>query len=428
MHFLVYMALMMCISIFALGTNLLVVEGQSHRPKGCIDHRDITFKKPVMSKLKKFEPNSGDGLCPECKRPMKDGIFNVIEHFKDVHKAEIEGSYFDPDKGVRVMYRYPLEIAPSHELASIELDFETDNIIGFGDNESNIVIVNDRENLKIWSAETGELLQTFSGIVRGRRSDARLVRASTHGSMIAIAYPGMEIGLWDMASGNRIRNLEGLADLIYNIHFSHDGTLIASGGDNGIVRLWDVKSGKELRALIGHKDQVRSIGFNHDGSMLASSSQDETVKIWDLKSGREIRTLVHAKPLLSVSFNHDGSTLATACTDQTIKLWDMQSGQEIHSLPVDTALLSSASFSPDGQILEVRGSEGTALWEVNSWDLIAVLKPVWNICFRPDGRTFLASTIDNPYKYLIPCDDPFGCYSDLKMKTTTELWNLPGNR
>ncbi|KIJ43766.1 hypothetical protein M422DRAFT_110748, partial [Sphaerobolus stellatus SS14] len=69
------------------------------------------------------------------------------------------------------------------------------------------------------------------------------------------------------------------------IAFSPDGSFIASGSHDGTVRIWNVATGETLKELKGHERWVRSVAFTPDGSFIASGSHDRTVRIWNVAMG-----------------------------------------------------------------------------------------------------------------------------------------------
>ncbi|HRS14606.1 MAG TPA: WD40 repeat domain-containing protein, partial [Candidatus Bipolaricaulis sp.] len=71
---------------------------------------------------------------------------------------------------------------------------------------------------------------------------------------------------------------------VRSVAFSPDGTVLASGSDDGTIKLWDVTSGTGLRTLTGHTYPVNSVAFSPDGKTLASGSNDGTVLLWDVEA------------------------------------------------------------------------------------------------------------------------------------------------
>ena len=46
-----------------------------------------------------------------------------------------------------------------------------------------------------------------------------------------------------------------------------------------------------LQALEGHADSVWSVAFSHDSRWLASSSGDKTLRLWDTETGELLQVL-----------------------------------------------------------------------------------------------------------------------------------------
>ena len=47
-------------------------------------------------------------------------------------------------------------------------------------------------------------------------------------------------------------------------------------------RVWDVASGQSLRTLEGHSDAVLAVAFSPDGKKLVSGSDDHTLRVWPI--------------------------------------------------------------------------------------------------------------------------------------------------
>lgn len=64
---------------------------------------------------------------------------------------------------------------------------------------------------------------------------------------------------------------------MYNI-FTPDGTQLVSSSGDLTVRVWNVESGQEIRELKGHRNYIYGLAITPDGKLLASASADGLIK------------------------------------------------------------------------------------------------------------------------------------------------------
>ena len=113
---------------------------------------------------------------------------------------------------------------------------------------------------------------------------------------VAVTLEGIpNIYVWRLGDGQLLHPLEGPRTDIWSLAFSPDGHMLASGGGRSMVsddwlsprdmsiRIWSMDSGRELVKFTGHTDNVRSLAWSPDGTLLASGSDDGTVKLWKAK-------------------------------------------------------------------------------------------------------------------------------------------------
>ena len=109
------------------------------------------------------------------------------------------------------------------------------------------------------------------------------------------------------------------------------------------------------------KGSINEIAYSPDGSQLAVASR---IGIWiyDAQTGEELNLFIgHTGLVTSVSFSPDGQTLASGSYDNTIRLWDVDTGDVIRTLTGHTDSVWSVSFSSDGRTLASGSWDGSVL-------------------------------------------------------------------
>ena len=179
---------------------------------------------------------------------------------------------------------------------------------------------------------TGAIVRLGKGAIG--KSD-RAVAFSPDGQHLAVAS-GIGIWLYEVANSRELALLP-TASSVNSVVFSPDGTLLASGLNNGRVELWEVETGTKVVALRGHRYWVTSVVFSPDGMLLASGSRDQIIKLRDVTKREEVGTYeVERKSnsvnQVSVSFSPDGTKLISGFQDGTIRLWDIATQTTIAEL------------------------------------------------------------------------------------------------
>jgi len=64
--------------------------------------------------------------------------------------------------------------------------------------------------------------------------------------------------------------------------FSPDGRFILAGSIFDDIRLWNVATGELVRNYLGHTAAITALAFSADGRYFASGSEDKTVRIWNV--------------------------------------------------------------------------------------------------------------------------------------------------
>jgi WD40 repeat protein len=133
--------------------------------------------------------------------------------------------------------------------------------------------------------------------------------------------------IWDAATGEERRQLQGYRSDPLAIAFSPDSRSIAAGiadPENSIL-IWDASSGAPLLTLIGHSKGVRALAFSPAGDTLLSGSDDNQLFLWDLNEGQLLRRFTgHTAPVEQVAFSSDGFKAISANSKDGIIVWKIE--------------------------------------------------------------------------------------------------------
>jgi WD40 repeat protein len=202
--------------------------------------------------------------------------------------------------------------------------------VAFSFDSSRIASGSRNHSIKIWDAYSGQLLNTLIDLgitpVLGRHKSHNSavfnVAYSPDNLKIISGNEDSRIKIWDAQSGQLldtlidpgIINYGSHASSVLSVAFSFDNLRIVSGGSyDNIIKIWNasplkgnvVQTGQLIRTLDGHTDWVNSVAFSPDNLRIVSGGRDGYIKIWDALSGQLLNTLDdHTIGINSVAFSN----------------------------------------------------------------------------------------------------------------------------
>jgi RNA polymerase sigma factor (sigma-70 family) len=188
---------------------------------------------------------------------------------------------------------------------------------------------------------------------------------------------------------------------VASVAFSPDGKRLASASWDNTLGLWDVATGRRLRTFRGHNDFVTCVLFTPEGRKLVSAGFDN-IRVWDAETGKELRQFPHSGGVWQVALSPDGKSVAAlGPTDvkRHIALWDIATGARAGELDFDGNFdgAMSLAFSPDGKQLLSGGDRVLRLFDVGTGkqrDLFGAGAQTRRLAFSPDGKTFAVGRHD----------------------------------
>ena len=156
-----------------------------------------------------------------------------------------------------------------------------------------------------------------------------------------------------MATGKRIWRREDVTSLPA-LDVNAEGTLLALGDSEARGRTrswWTPPPATTVHTLRGHRDLVRDIRFSPDGSLVGSVSDDGELIVWDTATGRPLERWDTFDPW-GVGFSPDNDLVYGGGGDSMLRTWDLSVEDTYLQQTTqvgDAEVFAHADLSPDGQ-------------------------------------------------------------------------------
>lgn len=134
----------------------------------------------------------------------------------------------------------------------------------------------------LWDRKTGELIHRLLG----HRGPVNAVQL--RGDLAVSASGDGVAKLWNLVSGNCVKEFPSKDRGMACVEFSPDSLTIFAGGNDQVVYQFDASTGELIREMAGHSGLVRSLDLDSANGRLVSGSYDNTVRAYDIRSGESI--------------------------------------------------------------------------------------------------------------------------------------------
>ncbi|EFN79233.1 WD repeat-containing protein 18 [Harpegnathos saltator] len=240
-----------------------------------------------------------------------------------------------------------------------------------------------------------------------------------NGSYI-IAAIGENLFIWQTCSGRLLATFSEHLQKINCLSTTKDGSLFASGGDDGLVFVWSLFSALNdhcpiIHKFLHHSLPVNDLCFGYGGARtrLYTVSMDRTLNIYEIGNAQNMLSIIFDVPLTAITVNLRDSELFVGCITGDIFQC------KLHNPPrgvVQHVKTSSRDAEKDDTLFEAHKSHVTALsvslncctllsgavdgavhiWDIASRHVLRTIKhkgPITAAFFAPAFENFSATTL-----------------------------------
>jgi WD40 repeat protein len=199
--------------------------------------------------------------------------------------------------------------------------------------------------------------------------------------------------------------LGGSSGAVQAVEFSHDGTMVAVGADDGTVTIWEVVDGTRRAEMPGGGAGVSDLAFSADDKIVYAAA--DRLRAWDLHGGRRlVRSLVEQVRRRDFSSRvvpaPGGEALAyfqsAAPGDRhsVIQFRDVATGRLGQRIETGHDNLAAAWRPPDaGQFAAADVDGFVRVWNWRDGELVTERKlaqgPIAGIAYRDGGRRMVVA-------------------------------------
>jgi WD40 repeat protein len=226
-------------------------------------------------------------------------------------------------------------------------------------------------SVKLFDMSSRKLVHTFVGT----NQKLEAFSFSADGKLVAAAVGYDMVSLWDCTTGKSRQHLEGKPGT-NQVALAPDGKTAATAyasptGETSGIELWDLASGQALRDLPINKAWIHTLAFSPDSRTLAATTISQSPEqggliVWELASAKQ-RFRLPEIDAVALAFSPNAKLLACEGPESTVCLIDAGTGKQRHLLRGHRARISGLAFSADGTMLVSGSWDATALvWDIAS--------------------------------------------------------------
>jgi WD40 repeat protein len=299
--------------------------------------------------------------------------------------------------------------AGSSKLVAELRDPHPDGFVRMAFSRNDYLAMTGGNDAHVFDLRTWRRVLTVSGPVRSLAFDARgrLATGSTAG----------DVSLFEIPSGQRLRQLRQSGESVESLAFSSDGELVAAGGRDGTIQVWWTGSGALRSQLNPRRSRIVAVEFDPTSASLLAAHADGTTVVADTTQGLPIAILDGPRSALRVARFGPRGQIVGAFGDGTARIWDATAPyRRWGSEPMSDNCGIVPGVQPDGRFVAIGcGTRPTRVWDTAHDRLLAELPSVTPIASGGFTSAFPAVSAE-------------GDRAAIARGNAVELYALPGGR
>lgn len=250
---------------------------------------------------------------------------------------------------------------PNHELNI--------NDFAFNSNGSLLATAGEDSQIKIWSIPDGKIPQAYKKF----SSPVKSIGWANQDQILIGMFKDGEIRAIDFKTGATLYSKKDLKKPA-TLSVSHNGKFWAVGGADDFIMIYESATGNLVKKLEGLNGWTRALAFSPDGQWLARGGNSKKITLWNLNDFT-LKEFAHTGWVNDLEFSGDGKQIGAALDNNTIAFFNISTGHpslKLNDIPLTPLKIS---ISPNGQ--EVAHLEDYAgdisFWNISSLNIVPVI-------------------------------------------------------
>jgi WD40 repeat protein len=228
------------------------------------------------------------------------------------------------------------------------------------------------ENVLIWDASTGNLLEEMSRLMPNHQWAVIVHDLAWHpDSTRIVTDSGWKqkdlMLLWNLSEDRIPQSFVSIAPKISasdwmdiaSIEWSRNGRWLLTDGSDGnspsqsIIRLWDATTGEAIRTIYPAFNPVWGPS-DQEFAGLSIENNHRTINIWDTNTGEVLSSFkAPDNGIFNLSWNFDSNMLAGIPLRSFLILWDVDTGERYDFPEIRTPFVGSVAWRPHSNQLAI---------------------------------------------------------------------------